>query len=102
MSGTTPDHHFDEPDNSFYDREFMGSPAARTARILCEYLEPADRFRRLNIKNTIVFFGSARTPSREDALRRKKEIQARIKSAPQKKRAALMEELEADRDGKTK
>lgn len=95
MSETMPDHHFDGPPNSFYDDVFMGSAAARPARIMCEYLEPADRFRRLNIKNTIVFFGSARTPSREDALRRKKEVEARLKSAPRGKRAELVEELDA-------
>ena len=95
MSGTTPDHHLDGAANSFYDHEFMGSPAARPARIMCEYLEPADRFRRLNIKNTIVFFGSARIPSMEDAVRREAEIQARVASTSGEKRRALEDALEA-------
>src|ERR1700692_5149826 len=39
---------------------FLDSPAARSLRILSEYLEPLDRFRREQIPDTIVFFGSAR------------------------------------------
>ena len=95
MSGTRPDHDLDGATNSFYDHKFMGSPAARPARIMCEYLEPADRFRRLNIKNTIVFFGSARIQSMEDALRREAEIQTRVASASREKRRALEDALEA-------
>jgi uncharacterized protein (TIGR00730 family) len=36
-------------------------------RILAEYLEPAARFKAEGIQDTIVFFGSARIKSREDA-----------------------------------
>jgi uncharacterized protein (TIGR00730 family) len=39
---------------------FLDSPAARSLRILSEYLEPLDHFRREQIRDTIVFFGSAR------------------------------------------
>src|SRR6202521_5534410 len=39
---------------------FIDSPAARSLRILSEYLEPLDHFRREQIRDTIVFFGSAR------------------------------------------
>src|SRR5438552_16492182 len=49
----------------FLNIEFLKSPAARTIRILAEYLEPADRLRRANIRDTIVFFGSARVLSPE-------------------------------------
>lgn len=94
MSGTSP-NHLNAPVNSFYDDDFMGSPAARPARIICEYLEPADRFRRLNIKNTIVFFGSARISSKEEALRREQETRKRIAASSRQKDRALEEELEA-------
>jgi uncharacterized protein (TIGR00730 family) len=44
-----------------YDNtEFLGSDAARPLRILAEYLEPLNRFREAGIRDTIVFFGSAR------------------------------------------
>ena len=45
----------------------MESPDARVLRIMAEYLEPEKRFADLEIKDTIVFFGSARTLSRETA-----------------------------------
>ena len=43
---------------------FLGSPDARILRILSEYLEPLGHFRHEHIRDTIVFFGSARV--RED------------------------------------
>ncbi len=47
-----------------YRREkFLNSRSARTIRILAEYTEPEDRFRRRHIRDTVVFFGSARAPS---------------------------------------
>ncbi len=45
---------------AYKNSEFMNSSDARTLRILSEYLEPAARFKKLNIKDTIVFYGSAR------------------------------------------
>ena len=46
---------------------FVNSPDARSLRILAEYLEPLSRFQKHNIEDTIVFFGSSRIPSREEA-----------------------------------
>jgi uncharacterized protein (TIGR00730 family) len=48
---------------------FLDSDAARPLRILAEYLEPLERFRREGIRETIVFFGSARLKP-EDPLGR--------------------------------
>jgi len=48
---------------------FLGSGDARTIRILSEYLEPAARFLKLNIKDTIVFYGSARVTDGETAAK---------------------------------
>lgn len=56
------------PPKAYYDEEFLEDPEARPIRILSEYLEPKKRFDKLRIKDTILFFGSARIPSREDAL----------------------------------
>jgi uncharacterized protein (TIGR00730 family) len=55
---------------SFLKPEFLRSVAARPIRILSEYLEPAERMRRARIRDTIVFFGSARSISPEEAERR--------------------------------
>jgi uncharacterized protein (TIGR00730 family) len=62
----------------FLNAEFLKSPAARAIRILAEYLEPAERFRRANIRDTIVFFGSARSLSPEEAARQLAEIDSQI------------------------
>ena len=45
----------------FYnDNKFLGSMSGRPLRILSEYLGPLSSLQRNNIKDTIVFFGSAR------------------------------------------
>src|ERR1700676_2275193 len=55
-----------------YENEaFLNSPDGRILRILSEYMEPIARFRREQIQDTVVFFGSARFHSRavaEDKL----------------------------------
>jgi hypothetical protein len=51
-----------------YENEpFLNSPDGRILRILSEYMEPLARFRREQIQDTVVFFGSARFHSRTDA-----------------------------------
>ena len=52
---------------AYHDLDFLNSSDARPVRILSEYLEPLKRFRTQNIQDTVVFFGSARTLSREGA-----------------------------------
>ncbi len=56
-----------EPLKAFEDLSFLNSRDGRTLRILAEYLEPEARFEEYNIADTIVFFGSARIKSREEA-----------------------------------
>ncbi len=48
---------------------FLNSPDGRIVRILSEYSAPLAQFRRERIQDTVVFFGSARTPSPEDLQR---------------------------------
>ena len=48
---------------------FLNSPDGRVLRIMSEYVEPLARFRREQIQDTVVFFGSARFQSMEDASR---------------------------------
>ncbi len=45
---------------AYKNEEFLDSDAARPLRILAEYLEPLESFRREHVHDTIVFFGSAR------------------------------------------
>jgi uncharacterized protein (TIGR00730 family) len=55
--------------HAYEDQEFLDSDEARPIRILAEYLDPLRRFKKHNIQDTVVFFGSARVPSRTLATR---------------------------------
>jgi uncharacterized protein (TIGR00730 family) len=52
---------------AYQNEPFLNSPEGRILRILSEYSEPLARFRREQIQDTVVFFGSARFRSRSDA-----------------------------------
>jgi len=52
---------------AYENKKFLNGPDGRSLRILSEYLEPLARFRRERIQDTIVFFGSARFRSHEEA-----------------------------------
>lgn len=67
---------------AYQNEPFLNSPDGRILRILSEYSEPLSRFRREQIQDTVVFFGSARFHSRADAEDRLKEIQ-NLTSPPQ-------------------
>src|SRR3979411_3202832 len=45
---------------AYQNEAFLDSPDGRVLRILAEYQEPLARFRREQIQDTVVFFGSAR------------------------------------------
>ncbi|MBZ5576616.1 MAG: TIGR00730 family Rossman fold protein [Acidobacteriia bacterium] len=59
MSNPTPPENARRP-IAYLDEKFMNSPDARALRILAEFLEPLAHFRREKIRDTVVFFGSAR------------------------------------------
>tara|TARA_B100000029_G_scaffold502087_1_gene576740 strand:+ start:979 stop:1791 length:813 start_codon:yes stop_codon:yes gene_type:complete len=66
----------------YYNQEFLGSPDGRSIRILSEYYGPLQRLMRNNIRDTIVFFGSARIQSRNiclEQLRKAKKSKSAIK-----------------------
>src|SRR5215475_1999535 len=73
---------------SFLNPEFLRSVAARPVRILSEYLEPAERLRRARIRDTIVFFGSARSLPPEEAALQLERVNQEISRA-----GSLTEEL---------
>jgi len=54
---------------AYMNADFLESDEARPIRILAEYLEPHRRFQKEHIRDTVVFFGSARIRSREAAER---------------------------------
>ena len=68
-----PNHNL-KPMLAYENHRFLQSADARTLRIAAEYLEPLSRLRRAGVQNTVVFFGSARILSRENALRQLQEL----------------------------
>jgi uncharacterized protein (TIGR00730 family) len=55
---------------AYQNPAFLNSPDGRILRLLAEYSEPLGRFRREQIQDTVVFFGSARIHSRDGAAER--------------------------------
>ena len=53
---------------AYQNEPFLNSPDGRILRMLAEYQEPLARFRREQIQDTVVFFGSARFHGRENAM----------------------------------
>ncbi len=58
MSNPTPPDNRRSP--AYLNEKFLNSPDARALRILAEFLEPLAHFRREKVRDTVVFFGSAR------------------------------------------
>jgi uncharacterized protein (TIGR00730 family) len=64
------------PQHAYHNQRYLNSKDARELRILAEYLEPKARFARHRIDDTIVFMGSARIRSKENAERELREAEA--------------------------
>ena len=82
---------------AYRNRKFINSVDARPLRILAEYLEPAARFRSFNIRDTIVFFGSARSravPEAQQAL-----TQLEREGAPEREMRRAQKTLELAKYG---
>ena len=78
------------PPKFYNDSTFMNSPDARSLRILSEYLGPLSCFHREKIKDTIVFFGSARAIPKSQAEEEYREVlNAKNKSEKSDHAAAL-------------
>ena len=66
-----------------YDNDpFLNSPDGRILRILAEYQEPLARFRREQIQDTVVFFGSARFKGGAAAKKNLTEIEKNDAKSP--------------------
>jgi uncharacterized protein (TIGR00730 family) len=64
------------PLKAYENLEFLQGNDARVIRMLSEYLEPASRLKWQHVKDTIVFFGSARVQPRDVAQKHLQELQA--------------------------
>jgi uncharacterized protein (TIGR00730 family) len=78
---------------------FLKSRDARMVRILCEYLEPLQRFQRLDVRETVVFFGSARARPPVTVKSEYDQAQAELKNhsgKPPKELRVRLARLEGD------
>jgi uncharacterized protein (TIGR00730 family) len=67
LDKSVPEKQSHQQPKAYQNTRFLESKDARALRILAEYLEPLSRFKRYGVQDTIVFMGSARLPSRENA-----------------------------------
>ncbi len=64
---------------------FLNSSDGRILRMLSEYMEPLSRFRREQIQDTVVFFGSARFHSLETARENLAELESQSHLPPEQR-----------------
>ncbi|MEK6650203.1 MAG: TIGR00730 family Rossman fold protein [Bacteroidota bacterium] len=83
-------------DKSYKDLPFLNSPDARSLRILSEFLHPHSRFRRVGIKDTVVFFGSARLSSRAAARKAERAARKAAEARRTKKNLTRLEDASVD------
>src|SRR6266498_4991291 len=69
---------------AYENPQFLNSPDGRILRIMSEYVEPLARFRREQIQDTVVFFGSARFLSLADANKAAQELPAETEDGKRK------------------
>ena len=81
------------PPKSYKNLEFLSSHDARSIRVLCELIEPEQRFRNEHVQNTIVLFGSARSV---DSARAKEKAEALLSQASKENDASRKASLEAN------
>ncbi len=68
------------PLKAYQNLEFLHSDDARLIRVLSEYLEPASRLRLHRVRDTIVFFGSARIHPLEESKKTLETLQMQLQS----------------------
>jgi uncharacterized protein (TIGR00730 family) len=67
---------------AYQNEPFLNSPDGRILRILSEYQEPLARFRREQIQDTVVFFGSARFQGGDAARKNLTAVEKNAAKAP--------------------
>ncbi len=66
---------------AYNNAKFLNSADARLLRMMAEYLEPLSRFRKEKVRDTVVFFGSARLLPRDDAMALRDELLEKVRNA---------------------
>ena len=88
------DKRLKKVEKAYRNTDFINSSDARVIRILAELLEPKQRFQKNNIKDMIVFFGSARTMPPDEAKNYLKNIEEKIYTSDDSDKMHFQEELE--------
>ncbi|HXG63547.1 MAG TPA: lysine decarboxylase, partial [Blastocatellia bacterium] len=84
------------PPVAYLNADFLKSPEARLLRILSEYIEPAQRLRRHRVRDTIVFFGSARSVAPDVAEQRLQTVKQAIDEAGETTPALALDLAQAE------
>ena len=84
------------PEKAYKNLEFLSGHDARPIRILSELFEPLSRFRQQKVRDTVVFFGSARITSASEAQKKLRAVRRQLRAGPA---AALRHELETAERG---
>ncbi|MBD3384140.1 TIGR00730 family Rossman fold protein [candidate division KSB1 bacterium] len=79
---------------AYENMKFMHSADARPIRLLSEYLEPLYRLRKNRIKDTVVFYGSARLKSKLEARNEYKRLKLELQNDDDARRGLLAKQLE--------
>jgi uncharacterized protein (TIGR00730 family) len=72
------------PYKAYQNQGFLHGSDARTIRVLSEYLEPASRLKWQRVKDTIVFFGSARILPLEESRKSLDVLKSRLELSENK------------------
>ena len=80
---------------AYKNEPFLNSPDGRILRLLSEYSEPLSRFRREQIQDTVVFFGSARIHSHDRASNQLTEVRSNGAQFPAAQQTKDMKRAEA-------
>ncbi|MDR2981801.1 MAG: LOG family protein [Puniceicoccales bacterium] len=89
---TTPHQN---PPKAYENMEFLHSHYARHIRVMCEFVEPQHRLQKHGIRNTIVFFGSARTLPADKAKANLAKAKEDAKKLPTKEAKKLIQKAES-------
>jgi uncharacterized protein (TIGR00730 family) len=69
---------------AYHNLDFLNGPSARPIRLLSELLEPQQQLRREGVKDTIVFFGSARFKSKLQCSKLLKGLTIKLRKSKRK------------------
>jgi uncharacterized protein (TIGR00730 family) len=86
------------PPKAYHNVDFLNSPSARPIRLLTELLEPQQQLHREGVKDTIVFFGSARFKSKLQCNKILKDLNSQLRKSKgsQKNIQQMIEHAKSD------